>query len=437
MLSTENADLIFIVRTLADADNRGKLNMAEFHVAMGLIYRSTLFAQFFSQALFAQFHLELNGNDIPDELPAELVPPSSRDLDTSVNFLKDILKNDSRARSPSSLDGPVSRLPERSFNSSNSPRAGGRQDATVYKHSDSEPPGGFYQPRSRHIDRSAIRSNSDADSPAADLSDMKRQLENTAKMLDRASEADSSRTAEDEALDREMSDLKYRVKRVQEDLEYVSRGPRTSGKDEERRKLERELLKLMHERVPEVERRIEDRERRKEREKREWARDRDSRNDRFGRYDDRDADRYSPPRRYDDNERDRSYSRGSYDRDKDDRDRSYRRDKSRDRDYDRPRSPPAARSPPPPPPATTPSTISRPPAAPPAPAQSPAPSTKNMTPEERQAFIRAEARRRMEARMQALGVATPSSSSSPTLDTSVEDRLAQERREAEEKAKAA
>ena len=27
-------------RALADADNRGKLNLAEFHVAMGLIYRS-------------------------------------------------------------------------------------------------------------------------------------------------------------------------------------------------------------------------------------------------------------------------------------------------------------------------------------------------------------------------------------------------------------
>ena len=27
-------------RQLADADNKGKLNLAEFHVAMGLIYRS-------------------------------------------------------------------------------------------------------------------------------------------------------------------------------------------------------------------------------------------------------------------------------------------------------------------------------------------------------------------------------------------------------------
>ncbi len=29
-----------VFRTLADVDNRGKLNIAEFHVAMGLIYRS-------------------------------------------------------------------------------------------------------------------------------------------------------------------------------------------------------------------------------------------------------------------------------------------------------------------------------------------------------------------------------------------------------------
>ncbi len=32
--------LIHIHRTLADVDDRGMLNMAEFHVAMGLIYRS-------------------------------------------------------------------------------------------------------------------------------------------------------------------------------------------------------------------------------------------------------------------------------------------------------------------------------------------------------------------------------------------------------------
>jgi hypothetical protein len=416
--------------TLADIDDRGKLNMAEFHVAMGLIYR------------------KLNGNEIPEQLPAELIPPSSRDLDTSVNFLKEVLKNETRARSPSGLDAPVSRMKERSFNGS-SAGAGGRQDATVYKHTDSEPPGGFYTPRSRHIDRSAVRSRDD-DSPSADISDMKRQLEDAAKMLDRAAEADASRTAEDEALDREMSDLKYRVKRVQDDLEYVSRGPKTASKDEERRKLERELLNLMHDRLPDLERKIEDRARRKEREKREWERERDRRNDRFGRYDDkedrryedkdsrypssgyrsssreREADRDRERERERDRDRDQGYSRGGYDRDN--RDRNHRGS----RDYDRPRTPPATRTPPPPPP-PIPANDARP--APPRPSTTPAPM-KNMSPDERREYARAQAKRRIEERMQALGVTAPSAAS-PTIDTSVEDRLAQEKKEAEEKAKAA
>ncbi|KAH0830093.1 hypothetical protein J3R83DRAFT_1428 [Lanmaoa asiatica] len=411
--------------TLADADNRGKLNLAEFHVAMGLIYR------------------RLNGNDIPDELPAELVPPSSRDLDTSVNFLKDILKNDTRARSPSGLDVPVSRLKERSFTSSSSfTQQGGRQDATVYKHDDVEPPGGFYQPRNRHVDRSAIRSRADDGSPAtSDLSSIKRQLLNTQKMLDDTLANERS----SDALDRELEDLRYRITRLQEDLEYVSKGPRTTAKEEERRRLERELVRLMHEEVPELEKKVEEREARKGREKREWARDRDRRNERFGRFGDDDSGRYSPASRYREDE-DRPYSRGAsrYDRDdRDERDRSYRdedRDRIRDGDGEQGRvrgQPTTARTPPPPPPSA--SNVSQPPLPPPAPVRSPAPVMKNMTPEERQIFIRAEAQRRLEARKQALGVIAPSSASvpSPTLDTTIEDRLAQEKKEAEEKVREA
>jgi hypothetical protein len=98
---------------------------------------------------------------------------------------------------------------------------------------------------------------------------MKRQLKNAAVMLDRSVEKDASRTKEDEELEREMDDLRYRVKRVQDNLEYVSRGPRTSGKKVERRRLDRELLKLLYERVLEVKRMIYDRDARKDREKRE------------------------------------------------------------------------------------------------------------------------------------------------------------------------
>ncbi|KAF8888235.1 hypothetical protein BD779DRAFT_1524285 [Infundibulicybe gibba] len=345
---------------LADVDNRGKLNIAEFHIAMSLIFR------------------RLNGVPLPEQLPDELVPPSARDLDSSVDLIKNLLKNETRSHSPSSTS---------SRPGSHSSRDPGR-DATIYKHTDSEPPGGFYQPRSRHVNRD------------------NRQLANTAQMLDRAAEDEASRTAEDDALDRELDDLKYRVKRLNEDLDY-------------RRKLERELLQLMHERVPEVERNMKARDERKEREKRQWTRDRDRANERFGRFDPKE-DSYSS-RRFDD--RDRPYSRGGDRRDDKDYDRgSYRRDRSRsrererDRDYDRPRSPPSARSPPP--------------SAPPAP--SPAP-IKKLTAEERQA----EVNRRIQARMAALGAITPSTPSSPGVDTNVQDRLEQERKEAEEKAKAA
>ena len=381
---------------------------------------------------------------IPDQLPAELVPPSSRDLNNSVDMVKDLLKHETRSRSPGSLDAPISRLKNRSFNSS-SPSLDANRDATIYKHSDSEPPGGFYKPRSRHVDRDAVRSRNDDDSPTADLSDMKRRLANTAQMLERTAQAEANRTKEDEELDQEMDDLKYRVKRVQDDLEYNARPPRTFSKDEEKRRLERELLSLMHERIPDVERKIKAREERKEKEKRQWARDRDRANDRHGRYDDKD-DYY---RRDDDrdrlysrggDDRDRPYSRGSYGRDEERnsyrRERSISRDRDRDREYERPRSS-AGRSPPPPASAPVSSVRDTPPIPQPQKVTaSPRPDVKKMTPAERQAFIKAEGQRLTQARMAALGVTAPTSSS-PILDTSVEDRLQQEKKEAEEKAKAA
>ncbi|KAG1884675.1 hypothetical protein F4604DRAFT_1901226 [Suillus subluteus] len=409
-ISGQTALEVFGQRPLLTLTNRGKLNLAEFHIAMGLIYR------------------KLNGNDIPDELPSELIPPSSRDLDGSVNFLKDIIKNDTRAPSPLGPDAPASRLKERSSNSTSALGAGGRQYATVYKHTNAEPPGEFHQPRSRNLDRSTVRSHDEDNSPATDTSDIKRQLANTQKMLDASAVADAG----DDDLDREIGDLRYRIKRLQDDLEYVSRGPRSASKEEERRRLERELLQLMHERVPELERKIEDRQARKERENREYARERDRRNERSGRFDDTD-DRHSPSLRYRDDDRDRPYSRSAsrYDRDdrEYDRDRSYR-DRHDDRDLDRGLSTSTRTPPPPPPPAAPANNILQPPAPALGPSRSPAPGMKNMTPEElqafiqaqakkrleeRQAFIQSQAKKRLEGRMQALGQDRPRSYSGSSL----------------------
>jgi hypothetical protein len=41
-ISTRRLALMNALRTLADVDNRGKLNIAEFHVAVGLIYRTVV-----------------------------------------------------------------------------------------------------------------------------------------------------------------------------------------------------------------------------------------------------------------------------------------------------------------------------------------------------------------------------------------------------------
>lgn len=60
-----------------------------------------------------------------------------------------------------------------------------------------------------------------------------------------------------------------------------------------------------------------------------------------------------------------------------------------------------------------------------------------MTPEERTAFIRQQAQERLQARMKALGMATASDDSGSKVDQSVEDRLAREKKEAEEKTKLA
>ena len=105
---------------------------------------------------------------------------------TSVGSLKDTLKIDNRSRLPSSLDAPVSCLKEHLFTSSTTlTQQGGWQDATVYKHEDIEPPGGFYQPHSRHVDRSAGRSRADNATPASsDITSMKRKLLGVQKLLD-------------------------------------------------------------------------------------------------------------------------------------------------------------------------------------------------------------------------------------------------------------
>ncbi|WWC87443.1 uncharacterized protein L201_002332 [Kwoniella dendrophila CBS 6074] len=405
-------DGLMKIWNLSDKDNRGKLNLPEFHVAMGLIYRA------------------LNGNPIPDTLPEELVPASMRDIDTTVNFMKDLLRHEATSRSNTSSPG---------YGSSSPAPTGASKDALMYKHSDERP--STYKPSSRHLDRKSVRYS--GEDPDAGLKDIRRKLQNTSTLLEKSAE----KSIEDEELEEEVETLQYRVKRIQEDIEYTSKGRRTPEKDEERRKLERELLYLMHEKLPELERRQERRQEEKAMEERAGVRRRDERNQTHGRYDDRDRERDRDRDDYDRYrgtfDRDRSRERDRYDdRDRYDRDRRDSKDKGYDRydrdrrgSYERPRSPPSSREPPPaPPPAAVAAATSAPP-PPPAPAQAAARSTKDMTPEERKAFIREQAQKRINDRLRALGV--ESAPAEDSVDTSVQDRLEKEKKEAEEKSKQA
>ncbi|CDZ97229.1 RhoGEF GTPase [Phaffia rhodozyma] len=411
-----NRDDMAQIWTLADADNRGKLNIQEFHVAMALIYR------------------RLNGNDIPNVLPPELVPASSKDLDSNVDFLKNLLKNDTNYRSTSTDDfsGTPSYSKSRSFNSSPNPSAGAsRKDGTVYKHDENRDTK-VYKSSARHLDRASVRTGNE--SASDDLSEIKRQLQSTSSLLDKKIADEDDKTAEDEALEQEMEDLKYRVRRVKDDIEYVSSGRRTAEKDEERRKLERELLYIAHEKIPEVEKRIAERDERKKREDRDGIKARDRRNDRYGgRYEE---DRYG-------RDRDEGYLRGTFDQDDRDRyrDRDYQsssRDDHRDReryhdDRDRNRRP---RSPPPAPAAPSHSLSAPHPPAPPPSAPVSALAPTNLTPEQRKEQRRLQAEQKIQERMRALGLAT-GDDKEPSVDKSVEERLEREKKEAEEKAKEA
>ena len=381
---------------------------------MGLIYR------------------RLNGNPIPPTLPQEMAPPSARDLNDSVGFLKNLLKNDTNQRSTNVDDygsgNQGSYAKSRSLHES--AQQPNRKDATVYRHDDAAS-ASTYKSSSRHLDRDAVRYRSG--SPSADLDDAKQRLKATQSLLDQ------SRQRDDEAdqLQDDLRDVKRQISRLTDDLEYNLRsGRRTTAKDDERRRLERELLRLEHEELPALERKLEDKERDQRRDKQKYALERDQRNnaDR-SRYDDRSTysrrDDYDSPR-----ERDRGYNRGTFDRSDDEDDR--RRQSSRD-DY---RSSASSRrvsqdrrgsdGPPPPPPVPAP-VESRPPPPPPVPAAAPAasaPNLKNMTAEERQAYLRQQAQQRIQDRLRALGVSAPSS----VADSTVADRLAQDKAEAERKA---
>lgn len=233
------------VWTLADHGNKGRLDLDEFAVAMHLIYR------------------KLNGYPLPNTLPPELVPPSTRNFSQSIGTIKSMLhaESDHRKNSGAALlpqKTGVSYMKTRSFRGGAGGAAGGRKDGTVFKNEDEE-----FGYRSSARRRMGGNNSPRPDSPASvtsnedlSLDQLRKKIKEKQVLLDAMDFADEKNYEEDDILDRrdrrEAEELYRRIRRLQEDISAHPNAALVSGdSDAERRTLKRQLQNLT-DKVPEL-----------------------------------------------------------------------------------------------------------------------------------------------------------------------------------------
>ncbi|EON64908.1 hypothetical protein W97_04142 [Coniosporium apollinis CBS 100218] len=235
--------------TLSDPNNKGRLNLDEFAVAMHLIYR------------------KLNGYPVPNRLPPELVPPSTRNFNDSVGAMKSLISRDAEERKNSGAflqpqRTGVSYLKTHSFRAP-SPLAAGRKDATVFRNNDDDMVG--YKSSARHRIGAGGRSPSPAapsspqsersvDEPSIDQ--LRKMIREKQVLLDAIDFQDENAAEQDDALDRkdrrDAEDLYHRIRRIQEDIDnHPSAALHSGDSDAERRTLRRQLQGL-RDRLPEL-----------------------------------------------------------------------------------------------------------------------------------------------------------------------------------------
>ncbi|KAK0722979.1 hypothetical protein B0T26DRAFT_244049 [Lasiosphaeria miniovina] len=232
------------VWTLADNGNKGRLDLDEFAVAMHLIYR------------------KLNGYPIPNQLPAELVPPSSRNLNESLGTIKNMLNQESDFRKNSGAallpqKTGVSYLKSHSFRGSGGAFGGNRKDATVFKNNDDEV--GYRSSARRRLGNGSPRPESPSSVTSNDemtLDQLRKKIKEKQILLDAMDFKDEKYAEEDDILDRrdrrEAEELYRRVRRIQEDINNHPDASSIGGdSDAERRALKRQLQNLT-DKIPEL-----------------------------------------------------------------------------------------------------------------------------------------------------------------------------------------
>lgn len=201
---------------LCDSSNRGKLNKDEFAVAMHLVYR------------------RLNGYDIPLRLPPELIPPSTKYLQDSVDTLKNSLKGGSAKKATT----PAQPTP-----------------ASKFKHNDNDV---GYVSNSRHRSRRPTESSVVQTSKSGDLTvqDLKKLIREKQILLDAMDLEDQhGAIAANQMNDsnyREIEALKSRIRATQEKLNSYSLG----GNQAEKAQLLETLTHHTKDKVPSLMARI-------------------------------------------------------------------------------------------------------------------------------------------------------------------------------------
>lgn len=229
--------------TLADNGNKGRLNLDEFAVAMHLIYR------------------KLNGYPVPNALPPELVPPSTRKLNQALGTMKNMLhqESDFRKNSGAALlpqKTGVSYLKSHSFRGGGGP-GNGRKDGTVFKNDDDQI--GYRSSARRRVGGTSPRPQSPASITSTEelsIDQLKKKIREKQVLLDAMDFTDEQHAEEDDMLDRrdrrEAEELYRRIRRIQEDIDnHPDAAGLTGDSAAERRSLKRQLQKLT-DKIPEL-----------------------------------------------------------------------------------------------------------------------------------------------------------------------------------------
>ncbi|OJD26103.1 actin cytoskeleton-regulatory complex protein PAN1 [Blastomyces percursus] len=222
--------------TLSDPNNRGRLNMDEFAVAMHLIYR------------------KLNGYPVPNRLPPELIPPSTRNFNDSIGTVKSLLSQDAQSRKSSGAflqpqQTGVSYLKNHSFRGGSTTPGVGRKDATVFKNNDDAI--GYRSSARRRVGGGGTPSPTPSPTPErsdddASVEQLKKKIREAKIMLDATDFQDQNRAEEEETLNRrdrrEAESLMERVRRVQDEIDTDPKAAfRNADSGAERRALRRQL----------------------------------------------------------------------------------------------------------------------------------------------------------------------------------------------------